>query len=323
MTPTIDDIRAAALRLAGLAVETPLLSAPLLDAELGGRLLVKAESLQLTGSFKIRGAGNRIALIPDAARPCGVIAYSSGNHAQGVAAAAARAGMQATIVMPADAPLVKRESTAAWGARVVTYDRFGPMTREQITAGLQAESGATLVKPFDDPAIIAGQGTAGLEIARQCERLGLVPDAAVVPVSGGGLIAGVGIALRHAFPQITLHGAEPEGYDDTARSLAAGEPVSIAPGPTLQDSLTVTRPGDLTFPINRAQLAGVAVIPDDAALAAMAVLFRHFRLVVEPGGASALAAVLTGRVPIRGRTVVVVASGGNVDPAVFGRCLSV
>lgn len=321
MIPNYADITAAADRLIGLAVETPLLSSPLLDRALGGRLLIKAECLQLTGSFKIRGASHRIALIPPDERQKGVIAFSSGNHAQGVAAAAARAGLHATIVMPADAPLIKREATADWGARVVLYDRFGPRSREEITAEIQAETGATLVKPFDDPAIIAGQGTIGLEIARQCKALGLVPDAVAVPVSGGGLIAGVGLALRADFPDIAICGAEPVGYDDTARSLNAGRLVAINPVQTLQDSLTVTQPGALTFAINQAQILSMAAIRDADALAAMAVLFKHYKLVVEPGGAVAMAAVLTGQVPIKNRCVVVVASGGNVDPAVFARCL--
>ncbi len=320
--PTLADIEAAATRLAGVAVRTPLLSQPLVDQQLGGRLLVKAEPLQRTGSFKFRGAYNRLSLIPAADRPAGVVAYSSGNHAQGVAAAAWLLGLPATIIMPADAPAIKRRSTEAWGARVATYDRYRE-AREAIAERLCRETGATLVPPFDDPEVIAGQGTTGLEIAEQAAEQGLRPDAVLVCCGGGGLTAGIALALADRLPETAIYTVEPVGFDDTARSLAGGQRLSNAPGGrSICDALLSPAPGELTFAVNRHRVAGGLTVSDDEVLAAMALALDAYKLVVEPGGAAALAAALKARIDIRGRTIVAVASGGNVDPPMLARAMA-
>lgn len=299
----------------------------MLNAHLGGRLLVKAEALQRTGSFKVRGAFNKIRQLDAAARAAGVVAFSSGNHAQAVALAAAELGAPATIVMPSDAPAIKAENTRAYGADIVPYNRARE-DREAIAQALAAARGATLVRPFDDPEIIAGQGTIGLEIAEQMAALVLGPvatlDALLAPCSGGGLVAGCALALADASPATAVYAVEPAGFDDTARSLAAGERRSNDPagGASICDALMVPTPGALTFAINAHRLAGGLVVSDDEAAAAMAVAFRAFKLVLEPGGAVALAAVLSGRIDMRGRVVAVVASGGNVDAAIFAAALA-
>ena len=316
--PSYADVEAAATRLHQVVRRTPLLESDVLNEMAGGRLLLKAESLQRTGSFKLRGAYNTISQLER--QP--VVAYSSGNHAQGVAAAAKFLGVPATIVMPADAPAIKLASTEAWGATVQLYDRQRE-NREKIGAELAARTGAALVKPYDDPRIIAGQGTVGLELAEQAKEMGATPDVALVPCGGGGLVAGCGMALKHAFPEIDMLAVEPEGFDDTARSLAAGERVSNAPGPnSICDALLAPTPGELTFALNRRQLTGGIAVSDAAVERAMALAFRHLKLVVEPGGAVALAAALDGQVPTRDRTVVVVLSGGNVDPGLFARIIA-
>ena len=302
----------------------------MLNARLGGRLLVKAEALQRTGSFKVRGAFNKIRQLDDAARAAGVAAFSSGNHAQAVALAAAELGAPAVIVMPSNAPAIKAENTRAYGADIVPYDRVRE-DREAIARAVAEARGATLVRPFDDPEIIAGQGTIGLEIAEQTRELVLGPvetlDVLLVPCSGGGLIAGCALALADASPGTAIYAVEPEGFDDTARSLAAGErrsndPSAAPGGSSICDALLTPTPGALTFAINARRLAGGLVVSDDEAAAAMAVAFREFKLVLEPGGAVALAAALCGRINVRGRVVAVVASGGNVDAAVFGAALA-
>jgi len=314
-------VRDAAGRLRGRAVRTPLLHSPQLDALLGCRLLVKAECLQRTGSFKFRGAYNAISRLDAAARERGVVAFSSGNHAQGVAAAAQLLGVPATIVMPADAPAIKVANTRFYGAEVVLYDRTTE-DREAIAARLAEERGLATVRPFDDPHVIAGQGTAGLELMEQAAEAGALPDAVIAPASGGGLVAGIGLAARAAHPGVELFCAEPDGYDDHARSLAAGERVAITPDrPSIADALLVDRPGALTFAINRRQLAGSLIVGDREAQAAMAAAFQYLKIVVEPGGAVALAAVLTGKLPVRGRTIAVVASGGNVDAETYAAAL--
>jgi len=319
--PTAADVEAAAHRLAGKAVLTPLLESPLLNERLGGRLLVKAEPLQRTGSFKFRGACNRIALIPEDRRARGVIAYSSGNHAQGVAAAARLFGVPATIVMPSDAPRIKLANTKAWGASVVPYDRATEI-REEIGARLAAETGATLVKPYDDPGVIAGQGTIGLEIADQAAAIGAEVDACVVCCGGGGLVAGVALGLSARGHRARVFSAEPEGFDDTARSLAAGRRIGNDPGAaSFCDAILTPIPGEVTFEVNRRLLAGGVAVSDAEVAAAMRAAFEHLKLVVEPGGAVALAAALAGKVPVAGRTVVAVASGGNVDADVFRAAL--
>jgi threonine dehydratase len=322
LAPGIAAIEAAAERLAGVATVTPLLESPTLNARLGGRLLVKAECLQRTGSFKLRGAFNRIAQMTPAERKHGVVAFSSGNHAQGVASAAAQLKVRATIVMPRDAPAVKVANTRGFGARVVFYDRFTE-SREKIAATIARSEGATIVPPFDDPQIIAGQGSCGLEIAAQAEALGVKLDAVVVPASGGGLAAGVGLALKDRAPRTRIVTAEPKGFDDTARSLKAGRRVSNKPDkPSLCDALMSPSPGKLTFAILKGLKARGVAVSDAEVLAAMVDAFSAFHIVVEPGGAAALAAILAGRVPIKNRCVAVVCSGGNVDPALFASALT-
>jgi threonine dehydratase len=319
----LDDIVAAARRLAGRALVTPLLHDPGLDAQLGGTLYVKAEALQRTGSFKFRGACNRIAQLTDAERAGGVVAHSSGNHAQAVAAAAAEAGVAATIVMPSDsAAAYKTARTRALGATVVGYDRQTE-DRAATAEAIARRTGATLVPPFDDPAIVAGQGTVGLEIANQCAAIGRLPDIVLAPCSGGGLVAGVATALRAKAPACAVHSVEPEGYDDTARSLAADERLANRGyPPTLCDALQSARPGALTFSINRELLSGGLVVTDEEVRAAMRLAAQTFKLVLEPGGAAALAALLARRIELGGRTAVVVASGGNIAPEAYARLIA-
>ncbi len=320
--PGLAEIEAAAARLAGHAVLTPLLEVPALNERVGGRVLVKAEVLQRTGSFKFRGAFNKISQIPEAERAGGVIAYSSGNHAQGVAAAARLLGIAATIVMPADAPVIKIENTKALGAEVIFYDRHRE-AREEVAERLRAERKATLVRPYDDPDIIAGQGTCGLEIARQAEAAGAHLDAALVCCGGGGLISGTATALSSLSPGIAVYAVEPEGFDDTARSLAAGQRVTNDPAArSFCDALLAPTPGELTFSINRRLLAGGLGVGDQDVARAMNFAFRALKLVAEPGGAVALAALLAGKFDARDKTVAITLSGGNVDPATFARAVA-
>ncbi len=321
--PTYDDVVAAAEQIAGHAVTTPLLESPLLNEKLGGRLLVKAECLQRSGAFKFRGAYNRISRLGIEERKTGVVAFSSGNHAQGVAMVAKMLGVPAVIVMPTDAPEIKLANTRAYGAEVVLYDRETE-SREEIGARLAAERKATLVPSFDDPLIIAGQGTVGLEIAAQAREMDARLDAVIVPCGGGGLISGCALALSEECPEARLFAAEPEGFDDTARSLAAGERLSNDKGgKTFCDALILPTPGALTFSINQRLLAGGFALSDAETAGAMKAAFQYLKLVVEPGGAVALAAALTGAYDCKGKTVAVVCSGGNVDPGVFAAALSV
>lgn len=316
-----EDIEAAARRLKGIAVRTPLLEAPLLNEELGHRLMIKAEPLQRTGSFKFRGAYNTISQFDEAARKAGVVAFSSGNHAQGVAAASSMLGVPATIVMPSDAPAIKIANTRAWGAEVVLYDRYND-NREEIGARIAADSGATLVKPYDNPGVMAGQGTVGLEIVEQCREAGVTADAVVIPCGGGGLSSGVTLALSRLSPDTDIWTAEPDGWDDTAQSMAARARKSVDGNvKTICDSLLPNSPGELTFPILRDLAHGGAAVSDEAVKRAMAVAFRHFKLVVEPGGAAALAAVLDGKIDCRDKAVVCICSGGNTDPALYAEIL--
>ena len=320
--PGLTEIRAAAEKLAAVAVETPLLQAPVLDRRTGGHVLIKAEMLQRTGSFKFRGAYNKISRIAPALRNKGVVAFSSGNHAQGVAAAAQLLKTPATIVMPADAPAIKIENTRGYGASVVLYDR-DTGDREAIAAEIVARTGATLVRPYDDPDIIAGQGTIGLELARQAEALGCRLDLVLTPCSGGGLMAGCATAVKALSPQTRLMTVEPQDFDDMARSLASGHRQTNKPGRrSICDALMSPTPGVLTFRINqRLTEAGLAV-SDAEVQQAMAFAFRELKLVVEPGGAVPLAAVLSGKVEAAGQTIALVLSGGNVDAATFTAALA-
>ncbi|HLY58787.1 MAG TPA: threonine/serine dehydratase [Stellaceae bacterium] len=318
--PSFNDVGAAAARLAGWALRTPLLESPTLNARLGLRLLLKAEPLQRTGSFKFRGAFNRLSMLGPAERAAGIVAFSSGNHAQGVAHAATLLGIRSLIVMPQDAPAIKLANTRGYGAEVVTYDRWRE-DREAVAARIAGERGSVTVKPYDDAAVIAGQGTVALEAVEQAKALGAELDTFVVPAGGGGLTAGCVLAVTTMSPGTRIYTAEPVGFDDHARSLAAGERVTNDPAArTICDALMAPTPGRMTFAINAPRLAGGVVASDDEVRHAMAIAFQEFKLVLEPGGAVALAAVLAGRLP-DAKTVGVVASGGNVDPAAFAQSL--
>lgn len=312
-------IEAAAARLQGRARLTPLLNAPLLDRIAGRRIFVKAECLQWTGSFKFRGGWSAVSALPEAARARGVLAFSSGNHAQGVALAAARHGAPAVIVMPSDAPAVKIDNTRAYGAEVVLYDR-ATEDREAIGAELAQGRGLTLIRPYDEPQVIAGQGTVGLEIAAQAAEAGITRADVITCCGGGGLTAGIALALEARAPALRVRPAEPEGFDDTARSLAAGTRLrnAVAAG-SVCDAIVTPMPGEITFPILQRLCGPGLAVSDDQALHAVALAFTHLRIVVEPGGAVALAAALFAEgLP---DTVICTASGGNVDPAVFAGTL--
>src|SRR5215470_2852413 len=320
--PTSADVDAAAQRLAGVALRTPLISSPVLDQAIGGRVFLKAETLQRTGSFKFRGAYNKLSALPEDARAGGVVAFSSGNHAQGVAAAAKLLSMPAVIVMPEDAPRPKRERTAQLGAEVVLYDRARD-DREAIARGLAAERHAVLVPPYDDPLIIAGQGTAGREIVEDLAALGLTPDLVIVNASGGGLTAGVALAVKARVPDAQVFTAEPAGFDDHARSFASGRRErNAALTGTICDALMAQSPGRITFEINRALVGAGVAATDEEVGRAVGFAFRELKLVVEPGGAVALAALLAGKIDVRGRIAVAVLSGGNVDPELFSRLVA-
>ena len=321
--PTARDIVAAHARLKDYATVTPLLRSPELDAKIGGTVLLKAETLQRTGSFKFRGAFNRLLQLSAAERRMGVVAWSSGNHAQGVAAAGELLGIRTTIVMPADAPAIKLAATRGYGAEVVTFDRARE-NREEIGRRIAAErGGAVIVPPYDDPYIVAGQGTVGLEIADQAKAMGLGLDAVIAPASGGGLIAGVVLAVQVAFPSALGYCAEPEHYDDHRRSLAAGSPQTNPSVVTaLCDALLAPTPGELTWAVNGSRLKGGYAVSDRDVKEAMKFAFRALKLVVEPSGATALAAVLSGAYEGRGKVTAVVLSGGNVDSATFSACIA-
>jgi threonine dehydratase len=320
--PTAADVDAAAQRLAGVALRTPLVTSPLLDQLTGARVFLKAETLQRTGSFKFRGAYNKLSALPADQREGGVVAFSSGNHAQGVAAAARLLGMPAVIVMPSDAPRPKRERTAAFGAEVVLYDRVRE-DRQAIAAAIAEKRHAALVPPYDDPFVIAGQGTAGREIIDDLAALGLKPDVVAVTASGGGLTAGIALAVKARAPDAQLFTAEPAGFDDHARSFKSGQrEKNAALTGTICDALMAQTPGELTFAINRALVGQGAAVSDQEVAAAVAFAFRELKLVVEPGGAAALAALLSGKIDVKGKVAVAVLSGGNVDPELFSRLVA-
>ncbi len=319
--PTFSDLLAAQRRLAQLAYRTPLIEHPGLNARVGGRVLLKAENLQRVGAFKFRGAYNKVAQVDPGAFPGGVVACSSGNHAQGVAAAATLMGFKSAIVMPADAPRLKIARTKAFGAEVVAYDRVNE-DRDAIARELCAARHAAYVHPFDDPDVIAGQGTVGIEMMEQAEALGATPDLVLVGASGGGLISGVSIAVKQKSPSSLIYSVEPAGFDDLARSLQGGRRErNPALSGSICDALLAVTPGELTFEVARRNLAGGLSVTDEEARAAVRYAFEELKLVVEPGGAVSLAAILAGKLPLRGKTVAAVLSGGNIDPALFAEII--
>lgn len=311
-------IEAAAARLDGHARTTPLLNSPFLDELAGRRVWVKAECLQHTGSFKFRGGWSAVSALKG---PGGVLAFSSGNHAQGVAAAAQAHGREAVIVMPSDAPAIKVANTRAYGAEVVLYDRSGE-SREDIGAALSAERALTLIRPYDEPQVIAGQGTTGLEIARQAAAVGVTEGDVIVCCGGGGLTSGIALALERLAPGFRVRPAEPEGFDDTARSLASGRIEANARlSGSLCDAIVTPQPGEITFPIMQRLCGPGLAVSDEEALRAMAEAFLRLKIVVEPGGAVALASALFRGDAVEGDDVIVVVSGGNVDPELFARAI--
>jgi threonine dehydratase len=315
--PSFGDLLAARRRLGQLATLTPLIEHPILNARVGGRVLLKAENLQRVGAFKFRGAYNKIAQLDKAAYPGGVVACSSGNHAQGVAAAASLRGLKSAIVMPADAPRLKIERTKAFGGEVVTYDRVTE-DRDAIARKICDARTALYVHPFDDPDVIAGQGTVGLEMMEQAAAIGAVLDMVLVGASGGGLISGVAIAVKEKSPATDIWSVEPAGFDDLARSLKNGRRERNASlSGSICDALLAATPGEMTFEVARRHLAGGLSVTDAEAKAAVRFAFRELKLVLEPGGAVSLAALLAGKIDVTGRTIAAVLSGGNIDPSLF------
>ena len=317
--PNYADIAAAVERTSGVIVKTPLLESPLLNQRIGGRVLIKAEPLQKTGSFKFRGASNAIMALPNGVDH--VVAYSSGNHAAAVAAAASLKGIKSTIIMPKDAPKMKIANTKAFGGDVVLYDRYQE-SREAIGQKLADEYGAALIPPYEYAPVIAGQGTIGVEIAQDLKANGITPDQLVCCTGGGGLLAGIALAMHEHYPTLDLMAAEPDGFDDFRRSLEAGERVSNDPSArSICDAIITPTPGEMTFAINREHISQGLQVTDDEVLDAMALAWQYLKLVIEPGGAVALTSVLTGKCDGKGKTTIVIASGGNVDPAIFQQAL--
>lgn len=303
-----DDVRTAAERIRPLASKTPVLRSDAFDADAGVKTFFKCENLQRGGSFKIRGAANLVLSLPAESLAKGIVAYSSGNHAQATAIAAQHVGVQATIVMPEDAPRSKMEATRARGARIVTYDRFTE-SRESIAAAILKESGATLVPPFDHPMIMAGQGTAALELLGETGPL----DALITPVGGGGLLSGCATIAKELAPGIRVFGAEPEGANDTFLSLVAGERVAVPRPDTIADGLRSPKPGELTFPIVKALAERIGLVSDDELRATVKFLLLNLKILVEPSGAAAAAVVLHKKLPAGVTSIGVVISGGNID----------
>lgn len=320
--PQFSNVLDASDRIKNQVVRTPLLESPHINKLVGSRVLIKAEPLQRSGSFKFRGAFNTLAQLTEREKNGGVVAYSSGNHAQGVALAAQVLGIQATILMPQDAPTVKVENTKSYGAEVLHFDRY-TQNREEIGEKLCSERGATLVKPYDDPRIIAGQGTVGLEITEQLNEAGINADFLVVPCGGGGLISGTSLAIKSKLPHVEIYSAEPENFDDTALSLAQQKIVAVDPNQkSICDALMAPQPGDLTFSINRQNLSGGLVVSEEEVRDAVRMAFYHLKLVVEPGGVVALAAMLSHKLDAKDKTSVVVCSGGNIDANLFSEILA-
>ncbi len=314
---SFDDVVDAATRLHGVAHRTPVFTSRTLDERIGASVFLKAENLQRGGAFKFRGAYNRLAQLDERRRCDGVVAYSSGNHAQGVAFAAQLLGIPASIVMPSDAPAAKLAATRGYGADVVLYDR-ATMDRQAIAHEIAEERGATLVPPFNDPAVIAGAGTTAYELLGETGAL----DALFVCTGGGGLLSGCALAATVLAPQIAVYGVEPEAGDDWVRSLGAGHPITIPVPDTICDGMQTQAPGNLTFPIVQALCAGVVTVSDEEVREAMRFAFARLKLVVEPSGAAALAAVMNGKVDVRGKRVGVTISGGNVDASTFARLIA-
>jgi threonine dehydratase len=322
MLPSFDTICSAAQTINGHATQTPLLESPALNKKLGGRLFVKAEMLQKTGSFKFRGAFNALSQLNDEQRAKGVFAYSSGNHAQGVALAAAMKGVKATILMPEDTPQIKLENTKGYGATVVTYDRYKE-SREEIGAEIAEKGGLSLIKPYDNPQVISGQGTVGLEVTQQLEDLGLEIDLIAAPCGGGGLLSGISLVIQEKAPKAQIYAAEPEYFDDTTRSLKLGERVQNSnEHRSICDAIMTPMPGEITFPILQQNGVEGLVVNEDEVRLAMWVAFHYFKVVVEPGGAVALAALITGKTNITDKIAVAVTSGGNVDQNLFTKILA-
>lgn len=322
MRVTIKDIEQAALRLEGVCIETPLIKSPVLNERLSADVYFKPENLQHIGAFKFRGAYNRLSQLSDSDRTKGVVAFSSGNHAQGIAYAAKLLGMSATIVMPTDAPEIKKQGTQNLGATIRYYDRHSE-SREEIAAEIADASGATLVPAFDDVDIIAGQGTAGLEIMRQLEAMAVTPDIVLSPVGGGGLMAGVSTAVKALSPKTVVLGVEPEHFNDHSLSKAKGERVKITGTDfTRCDALMATAPGELTWSINSQSVDDYLVVTEDEVAHAISFAFRYLKLVIEPGGAVALAAILYDKFPIKNKNVALILSGGNIDAKTLAECLA-
>lgn len=321
MTISIEDIEQAAQRLEGVAIRTPLLSSALLNERLNAEVYIKPECLQHIGAFKFRGAYNRLSQLSSEQRALGVVAFSSGNHAQGIAYAAQLLQMDATIVMPSDAPLIKKQGTERLGANIRLYDRETE-SREEIAADIAKSTGATLVPAFDDPDIIAGQGTCGLEIMQQLQQLDKIPDYVLSPCGGGGLLAGVSTAVKACNTATEVYGVEPEHYNDSYLSKRAGERVKIDPlEKTRCDALMATMPGEITWPINNRNVEDFLLVSEDDVAHAISFAFRYLKLVVEPGGSVALAALLQNKLDIAGKTVAIILSGGNIDSQSFSQCL--
>ena len=322
MTPTFDDVLAAARRLRGRIRRTPMLRHRALDALAGGVVLIKPEPLQITASFKLRGAMNAALLLPLAARVRGIVTHSSGNHGQAIACACHALAMPALIAMPHDAPAVKVEATRAWGAEIHAFDRHST-DRDALAARLAAGRGAAHIPPFDHADVIAGQGTAMLELLEDALAEGFKPDQLAICTGGGGLLAGSALAARALSPQARIYAVEPEGWDDYGQSLRAGHRIANdGTGAGLCDALLSKQPGELTFAVNASRVTdGLAVTPDEVH-AAMRFAFTHLKLVVEPGGAVALAAVLAGKLATQGVVTGIILSGGNVDAGVFAAAMA-
>ncbi len=315
--PTFAEILAARERIKALALVTPLIEHPALNARVGGRVLLKAENLQRVGAFKFRGAYNKISQLDRTKYPGGVVACSSGNHAQGVAAAATLCGMRSVIVMPSDSPAIKIKRTKEFGAEVILYDRVKE-DRDAIARRVCEERQAAFVHPFDDRDVIAGQGTAGLELMEQAKALGVVPDVVLAGASGGGLVTGVSIAVKEMSPATEVYCVEPADFDDFARSLASGTRQKNAQmAGSICDALMSPTPGEITFALAQRNLAGGLSVTDDEVRAAVRFAFEELKMVVEPGGAVSLAAILASKLPVKGRVVAALVTGGNVDPAMF------